>query len=92
MDLRSVSHVRVSRDGFTSIISHDKLYRERYAEWKCAIVAESALLFGWSKTFTTLRRMLNAPGEMRVFRSVDEACEWLGIEEQDIIPSGPRAA
>jgi hypothetical protein len=92
VDFRGVSSVRVSREGFTSIIGHDKLYGERFEGWRCAIVVNSALLFGWAKTFTTLRRMLNAPGEMVVFRSIDKACDWLGIEEQDIVPSGPQAA
>ena len=66
--------------------------QERFEGWRCAIVVESALLYGWSKTFTTLRRMLKAPGEMVVFRNIDKACDWLGIEEKDIVPSGPRAA
>jgi hypothetical protein len=92
VDLRSVSGVRVSRDGFTRIIGHDKLYRDRYVGWRCAIVAASGSLFGWSKTFTTLRRMLDAPGEMKVFRSIEKACEWLGVDEEDIIPHGPSAA
>jgi hypothetical protein len=92
VDLRSVSGVQVSRDGFTRIIGHDKLYRDRYTEWRCAIVAEGGALFAWSKTFTILRRMLDAPGEMKVFRTIDQACEWLGVEGEDIIPRGPTAA
>jgi hypothetical protein len=82
----------VSREGFTRIIHHDKLHANRFEGWRCAIVVDSAVLFGWSKTFTTLRRMFHAPGEMAVFRSVEKACEWLGVAEEDIVPTGPRAA
>jgi hypothetical protein len=92
VDLRGVSRVRLSRKGLTSIISHDKLYGDRYADWRCAIVADRALLYGWGKTFTTLRRMLKAPADMEVFRTIGEACAWLGIDEKDILPSGPQAA
>lgn len=92
VDLRGVSGVQVSRDGFTRIIGHDKLYQDRYTEWRCAIVAEGGALFAWSKTFTILRRILDAPGEMKVFRTIDQACEWLGVEQEDIMPRGPTAA
>lgn len=92
VDLRAVTDTTVTREGLEHVVTHDKLYVDKFAGWRCAIVAEKDLHYAWSRVFASLGEMLDTPAETQVFRTLDEACEWLGIRAEDLETPAPPAA
>ncbi len=92
MDFRTVTGTTVTREGLEHVVTHDKLYVDKFAGWRCAIVAKKDVHYAWGKVFATLEEMMDAPAETRVFRTLDDACEWLGIRAEELDPPAPPAA
>lgn len=92
VDFRAVADTTVTREGLEHVVVHDKLYADKFTGWRCAIVAVSDQHYGWSKVFATLGEMMDAPAETQVFKSIDEACKWLGIQMEDLEAGKPPAA
>lgn len=86
VDLRAVEQVEASTESIGFIIVMDKEHRDKFEGMKTAIVAPRDLLFGLSKIFEVLSEVENAPSTVKVFRTMPEARNWLGIREHHAVP------
>ena len=76
IDLRDVIEFAVSVTEMRAI-STDHLFNEKSRR---AIVAEKDEIFGMSRMYQILREAHEKPDEVRVFRAMEEARRWLGLD------------
>ena len=72
-DLQGVSTLEVTNETLQSLAQA----RSYSSEAKRAIVAPRDILFGMARMFQMLHD--GAPEDLRVFRTVEEANDWLGL-------------
>ena len=77
LDGRGVTDVKVTPQGVRSLISVN-LYGKGS---KRALVAPNDIIFGMARMYELSR--IDAEDEFRVFRSIDQAREWLGLPPED---------
>lgn len=76
VDLRQVSRIEVTRDALARVISMYTPIDQLGLRTRLAIVAASDFTYGMSRMYELLRGD-GVPEEVRVFRSYEEAVEWL---------------
>jgi len=75
LDLREADGSEVTAAGVRALASRPPLFT---SSARRAIVVETNLGFGMSRMFELLRE--GKSGEVRVFRSLEEACDWLDLD------------
>ena len=80
VDLRAVEKIEASIESIGIIICLDIENRDKFEGMKTAIVAPGDLLFGLSKIFEVRSEVQGSPSTINVFRTMDEAKGWLGID------------
>ncbi|MCG8619557.1 MAG: hypothetical protein MI802_25325 [Desulfobacterales bacterium] len=85
VDLSQVREIKATKHSLDEIIISDKAHDEKIKGLKTAIVAPTDLLYGCSRMFGILTDVNYAPSTVQVFRTHDEARDWLQIPK-DICP------
>ena len=80
IDLRAVTHMGVTGAGLHRLIAmYDQRDSDGYST-RAAIVAPTDVLYGVARMFQTLRGD-ETPDEIVVFRSMDDALQWLDCRD-----------
>lgn len=79
IDYRGITEFDVKTDDVMKIVNQDKSNEYLFDKSKCAIIACSDLVFGISRMWEALSG--NKKTETMVFRDIDEAMEWLEVDE-----------
>jgi hypothetical protein len=83
-DVRSAKLTNIESSDIERIAVFIGQYRHRFEErkgGKTAVVASSDLQYGLSRILGTLYEIENFPTQLRIFRIIDEAMEWLDQNE-----------
>ncbi len=80
VDLSGVEDVEASSQSLRSIVFYDITHNEKFRGHRTAIFAPEDLPFGMSRIYVALSEVSEAPPEVRVFRTIEEAREWLDEE------------
>lgn len=83
-DMNTLSDMRNIDVGFTSngvmeMLRVMEQSSDRRSTAKAAIVATSDVAFGMARMFQTHSAIQDQDPKFRIFRDMDEACEWLGL-------------
>ena len=77
VDMRGATRFDVSEEGMRTVSSHS-VFNEKSRR---AIVAERDEMFGVARMYQLLRETHKKPDQVRVFRTMEEARRWLGLDE-----------
>lgn len=77
VDLGGVTSGRVSPGSLRSIVESNKDVSFKMKGHRVAVFAPTDLAFGFSKMYEALSKTGGAGTDVRVFRAMDEALEWL---------------
>jgi len=80
VDLREVDEVEILGDDVRSVAQVVASQEELYRGSRWAIVADSNVTYGLARQFQAMRDELGY--ELGVFRTMDEACAWLGTSSR----------
>jgi hypothetical protein len=80
-DFRKGSLARVSSVDLERIVDYVAVHSEKRAGGKTAIVVLRDLESGLSRILDTLRDIRGVPFQFKIFRSMEEANQWLDEEE-----------
>jgi hypothetical protein len=80
VDLSGVEDIQGGASGLEENIRIDSAHGEKLAGLRTAIVAPTDLLYGFSRMYQSLAELREAPSTIEVFRTVEEAREWLGLK------------
>jgi hypothetical protein len=75
-DLREVSRIDIAANQIRDLASYSPFGRQA----RRAIVAPHSAVYGLARMFATQREAGGGREQIRVFRSLAEASEWLGLE------------
>jgi len=78
IDLREVAGVELDANAVGDLAHLTSSFEERVAGARVALVASRDLVFGMARMYQSLRA--DAPYEIGVFRDMDEARFWLGLD------------
>lgn len=78
-DYSEITDFRVNFEGLTKIIEQDKNNELLFDQSKCAIVASSDHVFGFSRMWETLSE--NTKIETMIFRNIEDSLKWLGVDK-----------
>ena len=76
-DLRGVEQFNVKTWSIYTIAAAAQYIEGKCSGVKMGIVTANSLIYGMARMYKILRR--RAPSEIRIFRTCDEAEDWLGI-------------
>jgi hypothetical protein len=79
-DFSKASLSRISSNQIETILDYIKQHAEKRAGGKTAIVVSKTLEYGMSRMIQTLSELISIPLEIKIFRSIEEAVQWLGKE------------
>jgi hypothetical protein len=82
LDYREVTEMDVHREEIMSLVSQDKENMHLFDKSKCAVVAESDIVFGLSRMWEALAWDIKAT--KMIFRDIDDAVNWLGLSSDFI--------
>ncbi len=82
-DLRNVDMSDLNSDDFRNLAAHVSAYDHRHLASKSAAVVNKPLEYGLSRVFMTNAEMDDVPTEQKLFGTVEEAEEWLGVKKED---------
>lgn len=77
-DLRDAVVTNFPSEGPRQISQVAALYKQQRAGGKTAIVASRDVVYGISRMHQAY--MADFPWELKVFRSIKDACSWLGVD------------
>jgi hypothetical protein len=77
-DFRKASLTRLSSIETEAMIDYIKQHAEKRSGGKTAILVSKDLEYGISRMAQTFAELKNIPFEMEIFRSIEEAIQWLG--------------
>ena len=80
-DLSMGSMALLSSGDLERIADYANLHSEKRAGGKTAVVVSRDLEYGLSRVLDTLRDIRKVPLQLEVFRSMEEAYQWLNEEE-----------
>lgn len=80
-DVRSISDLEISASGLERFVEQDESDSERLKGFKLAIVVSGALEFGMGAMYEMMSRENDK--DVRIFRDIRVAKEWLQIPKQD---------
>ena len=78
IDYREISKFEVKAEGVHKIINQDKANKHLFDQSKCAIVADSDLVYGLSRMWEILSEDSKIP--TMIFRNIEDALQWLGLD------------
>ena len=76
VDTRGATRFDVSEEGMHMVSSHS-VFNEKSRR---AIVAEKDVMFGVARMYQLLRETHKKPDQVRIFRTMEEARRWLGLD------------
>jgi len=76
-DFRAITGSRITSEELRQIIAFTKWYEDRRPGGKTALVASTQLDFGLGRMSHALAEREGLPWQIRVFRSIEEALEWI---------------
>ena len=79
-DFSKASLSRISSNQIETILDYIKQHAEKRAGGKTAIVVSKTLEYGMSRMIQTLSELKSIPLEIKIFRSIEEAAQWLSKE------------
>jgi len=77
-DFRKASLARLSSEETEAMINYIQQHAEKRSGGKTAILVSKDLEYGISRMARTFAELKNIPFEMEIFRSIEEAIQWLG--------------
>ena len=80
-DFRKASLARVSAKEIKAIFDYIKQHVEKRVGGKTAILVSKDLEYGMSRMVQAFTKLKDIPIEIEIFRSIEEAIQWLGKEE-----------
>ena len=83
VDLRDIESIEASTSTFKDVILSDRAHQEKLRGMRTAIIAPTNALYGLSTMYATLADLNESPSTVKVFRTVDEAKDWLGLREPE---------
>ena len=83
VDLSGVEDIQGEASGLEQNIQIDTANKEKLAGTRTAIVATTDLLYGFARMYQTLAELRDSPLTVEVFRTFEEAREWLGLEDDE---------
>jgi hypothetical protein len=84
VDLAGVEEIQGSSSSLETNIRIDCAHREKLAGMRTAIVASIDLMYGFARMYQTLAELQGSPLTVEVFRTVGEAREWLGLQDDEV--------
>ena len=84
VDLAGIEDIQGSASSLEHNIQIDCAHREKLAGMRTAIVASTDLLYGYSRMYQSLAEVRRSPLTVEVFRTVEEAREWLGLQDDEV--------
>ena len=81
VDLSGIEEVQGSSSSLERNIQIDTANSEKLAGMRSAIVAGTDLLYGFARMYQTLAELRDSPLTVEVFRNVEEARKWLGLDD-----------
>jgi len=84
VDLSGVEEIQGSSSSLEHNIQIDCANSEKLAGMRTAIVAGTDLLFGFSRMYQAFSELRESPLTVEVFRTVEEAREWLGLQGDEV--------
>jgi hypothetical protein len=82
IDFTGVTSVAAVTTGGVRAVAQRHLYG---SDARRAIVAPDSAVFGLARMFETVRDLLGAKEQIRVFRNLEEARAWLGLPPEDAV-------
>lgn len=76
-DLVDTSEIRITSDQLQKIVDFQPRYAGKRSSGKTAFAANKDLQFGMSRVFQAHSRIKDAPYSVGVFRSTQEAMDWI---------------
>ena len=86
-DLTEASFSNVTGDDLRKVVLTARPLAESRAGGKTAIVCSRGADYGLARLFQTYAELYEAPIDIKVFDSIDEAATWLGVDPRAL----PRA-
>ncbi len=80
-DFRKGSMAQLTSGDLERIADYAMLHSEKRAGGKTAVVVSRDLEYGLARVLDTLRDIRKLPYQLEIFRSVEEANQWLDEEE-----------
>ena len=80
VDLSGIEDIQASPTALEISIRIDIHHSEKLKGMRTAIFAPTDLLYGFSRMYQSLVEVRKAPATVEVFRSIEKAREWLGLE------------
>jgi hypothetical protein len=77
VDLTGIEDIKASPESLKLIVATDRSHRDKLAGMRTAIVAPTDLLYGYSRMYEIFAELGESPVTIEVFRTIDEAREWL---------------
>jgi hypothetical protein len=83
VDYRSIESIQISNEEANRIAHKKEMLSKKYPGERCAFISPADLTYGTARVHQAL--VDGADINMEVFRSIEDALEWLDVE-LDIIP------
>jgi len=84
VDLSGIEGTEASQSGLAHNIQIDNTVREKLAGMRTAVVAKTDLLYGFARIYQSLAEVKDSPAVVEVFRTEEEAREWLGLKDKKV--------
>ena len=84
VDLADIEEVHGSSSALETNIQIDLAHSEKLTGMRTAIAASNDLMFGFARMYQTLAELQGSPLTVEVFRTVGEAREWLGLQDDEV--------
>jgi hypothetical protein len=81
-DIREASFSGVTGDDLRKVVIHARPLAESRAGGKTAIICSRGADYGLARLFQTYVELYEAPIDIKVFNSMDEAIAWLGVDRK----------
>lgn len=89
VDFSAMTGSKVSADDVRALIEAVSQSLDGHGRtWRVAVAAPNDVAFGFARMFELLRS--DSPEEVHVFRSLDEACAFMGLVPDDLPWLAPR--
>jgi hypothetical protein len=83
VDLSGIEGTEASQNGLAHNIQIDNTVRDKLAGMRTAVIAKTDLLYGLARVYQSMAEVNDSPAAVEVFRSEEEARDWLGLQEKE---------
>jgi hypothetical protein len=80
-DLSDITEIQLTSEQIESIVSLSQGFISARSKGKTAFVAQKDFVYGLSRMFNTLGEIMGSPFQRWVFKSMEEAYQWLSEED-----------